>query len=77
MGIDGTRHDFEASHHCTYRSIRDGQRDKNLMGKNMNSITLQLKFLKIADKHSYRFGHILFEKVPESQLRCGEIGQRS
>ena len=24
MGIDGTRHDLEASHHCTQRSIGDG-----------------------------------------------------
>ena len=30
MGIDCTRHDLEAPHHCTQRSIRDGQSDKNL-----------------------------------------------
>ena len=38
VGVDGTRHDLEALHHCTHRSIGDGQRDKKLMEKSTNCI---------------------------------------
>jgi hypothetical protein len=45
MGIDGTRHDLEGPHHCTHRSIGDGQRDKNLKEEEKYQI-VYLKFLK-------------------------------